>query len=331
MSADPRLVLVVGPGRSGTSLLTAILGELGFHVPRPEVSADDTNPRGFGEPRWVVEFHNDLLRERRVTVNDARPSAWDATAGAADDTAARRELREWLGREIAAAPALVVKDPRTSWFLPLWIAVAADLGVPASFVTTLRHPAEALASALTSYGDWQTPASRTAAWVNVSLGTERLTRGQPRAFVRYDDLLSDWARELTRAGEALSLPALAGAGPEARPRIARLVDPSLRRQRTGWDAVGAATRVTDIAERVWDALQPLASDGGDTDEARQALDEARAAYRELYDEAESVAQSSLTAASRAAPAPTLRMRIGRRVPLHHRRRVRRAIGSLRRS
>ena len=89
-----RLVLVVGVGRSGTSLLSGILGQLGFHIPQPEVSADDTNPRGFGEPRWVVDFHSRLLRERRVTVNDARPVAWEKTGAAADVAAVRAELRE---------------------------------------------------------------------------------------------------------------------------------------------------------------------------------------------------------------------------------------------
>ncbi len=63
-----RLLLVVGIGRSGTSLLTTILGTLGFRVPQPEVKADETNPRGFGEPRWVVDFHTRLMRDRRVTV-----------------------------------------------------------------------------------------------------------------------------------------------------------------------------------------------------------------------------------------------------------------------
>ena len=61
----------------------AILGQLGFHVPQPEVTADDTNPRGFGEPRWVVDFHTRLLRARDVTVNDARPTAWETTNAAA--------------------------------------------------------------------------------------------------------------------------------------------------------------------------------------------------------------------------------------------------------
>ena len=68
-----QLLLVVGVGRSGTSLMAGMLGQMGFQLPQPEVKANDTNPRGFGEPRWVVDLHTRLLRQRRVTVNDARP------------------------------------------------------------------------------------------------------------------------------------------------------------------------------------------------------------------------------------------------------------------
>ena len=65
-----RLLLVVGKGRSGTSLFSGIMGRLGFHVPQPEVKADETNPKGFGEPRWVVRFHKRLMRDRRVLTID---------------------------------------------------------------------------------------------------------------------------------------------------------------------------------------------------------------------------------------------------------------------
>ena len=119
-----RLILVVGVGRSGTSLLAGVLGQAGLRIPQPEVRADDTNPRGFSEPRWVVDFHTRLLRERRVTVNDARPAAWDATNAAAADAAAIGELRSWLERQLAEGGITVVKDPRTAWFLPLWMRCA---------------------------------------------------------------------------------------------------------------------------------------------------------------------------------------------------------------
>ena len=337
---------MVGVGRSGTSLLTGILAQLGLHVPQPEVRADETNPRGFSEPRWVVDFHTRLLRERRVTVNDARPAAWAITATAADDDAARVELREWLRGQLSQAGRVaVVKDPRTSWFLPLWLRSTSDLGVPEAFVTMLRHPAETLRSAQKSYGMRQTAASRAAAWINVTLATERATRGRQRAFVRHEDLLLDWSREVNRVGDLLGLPALSGAGAESNPAADAFVDPSLHRHRVRWDELDVPVHLRDMAEDVWRLVQPLAQRDGDGPERLPALDEAWRAYETLYGEAEAVAQSSISAARArrgagatgtqqraarpAADPPSLRVRLARRVPARHRKRMRRVLDSLR--
>ena len=40
--------------------MSGALQTLGAHVPQPEVAADETNPKGSGEPRWVVDFHEQL-------------------------------------------------------------------------------------------------------------------------------------------------------------------------------------------------------------------------------------------------------------------------------
>jgi len=337
-----RLVLVVGAGRSGTSLLTGVFSELGFHIPQPEVEADDTNPRGFSEPRWVVDFHTRLLKARKVTVNDSRPSAWEATFATADDEAARAALRKWLAGELEKGEAVVVKDPRTSWFLPLWTRTAADLGISTSFVTMLRHPAEILKSALKSYGTWQTQASRVSAWINISLETERVTRGATRTFVRYEDLLGDWRTEMERIGGALDLPLITGGIPDERARaVDEFVDPGLHRNRVGWHEMDVPARVEELAERVWDELQPLARTGGSTPEVQAALDASRQEFDAMHAEAEAIVQSSITAAKKAggakkgprqpAPPPTLRVRVARRIPKQHRQRIRRALGSLGRS
>jgi hypothetical protein len=326
-----RLVLVAGVGRSGTSLMTGILGQVGFHIPQPEINADETNPRGFGEPAWVVDFHHRVMRRLRVTVFDSRPRAWEVCDAAADDEAVRSELRQWLKGELDQADAVVVKDPRVGWFLPLWTGCAADLGVPASFVCMMRHPAEILASARRSYGDWQNDASRAAAWLNVMLETERKTRGVPRAFVRYEELLADWDATLRRAGDALGDPLLSAMDRSRFPSVDEFVDPTLHRARVGWEALEVPPRVRDLAERVWGELQPLADTGGDSDALRATLDASHAEYDELYKEAEAIAQSSVTAvkprrrAAAAAP-PTMRVRIARRIPPSYREKLRALAG-----
>jgi hypothetical protein len=290
-----RLVLVVGIGRSGTSLFTGILGQLGFHVPRPEVRPDETNPRGFSEPRWVVDFHSRLMRELRVTVFDSRPGAWAQTAEAATEEEAFKELKSWLAVQFVGRNDVVIKDPRIAWFLPLWRRCAEALDAVPGFATTLRHPAEVVKSARQWYGTWQNDASRAAAWLNVSLHTELASRGAHRAFVRYDDLLEDWPREISRAGELLDLPSLVGIDRSRHPRIESLVDPGLRRSAAGWDDVQVPPALRKQLDEVWSLASRLAEPNGDGEAVRGSLDAAREAYVQLYSEAELIAQSSATA------------------------------------
>ena len=306
------LVFVVGVGRSGTSLFAGILGQLGFHIPQPEIQADETNPKGFGEPQWVVDFHRRLMRRKRVTVFDARPAAWEKTAEISAEAEVLTELRAWLKGELAQADDVVVKDPRVGWFLPLWTAAAADCGRPASFVTMLRHPAEILTSAKRSYGTWQTDASRAAAWINVMLETERATRGLPRTYVAYPDLLQDWAGQVRRAGTEIGNERLAGVQRAEHPEIDGFVDPSLYRSRAGWDGLEVPDRVIGLAERVWVHLNSVEYPAGAGE-----LDAARADYDALYGEAEAISQSSVTAVrprKRNVQPTSARAKVVRRLP-----------------
>jgi hypothetical protein len=290
-----RLVLVVGKGRSGTSLFSGMLGRLGFHVPQPEVKADDTNPRGFGEPRWVVRFHKRIMRECRVTVFDSRVAAWKRLAQVAEDEDVVEELRSWLAVQFVGTDNVVVKDPRNVWFLPLWRRCADELGVDTSFATMLRHPTEVVSSARRSYGTWQNDASRAASWLNVSLHAEYATRGSRRVFVRYADLLEDWPRAMSRCGELLDMPWLVGIEREDHPEVEYFVDPHLRRSPLGWDSVDVPASLQAMCEDTWRKLSALADAGGDTETAREELDAARVAYIDFYSEAEAVTQSSVTA------------------------------------
>jgi hypothetical protein len=313
--------------------MAGILGQLGFHIPQPEVKADETNPRGFGEPRWVVDFHTRLLQRRSVTVNDARPEAIEITTREAPT--AERRLSVWLEEQFAVSEDLVVKDPRTVWFLPLWMRSAAELGAETSFVTMLRHPAEIVTSARKYYGPAQSAASRAGSWVSLILQTELATRGQPRAFVRYEDLLADWEAEIRLTGRLIGADDLATVERARHPGVDRFVDPALHRNRVGWDTLDVPLRVQELADEVWERIQELARPDGDVPGGWTALADARERYSAIYAEAEAIAHSSVSAARRRGiaeaaqtappPAPSLRVRIARRIPKRYRRRLRRVL------
>ena len=324
-----RIVLVVGVGRSGTSLLAGVLGQLGFHISQPEVVADDTNPRGFGEPRWVVDFHTRLMRKLRVIVFDARPVAFEKTAAVAQDAEAGSELRAWLSGELAQSDDVVVKDPRVGWFLGLWQRACADAGARTTQITMLRHPAEILTSARKSYGTWQSDASRAAAWLNVMLETERVTRGTARTYIRYEDLLQDWRGQIGRAGRTLDLPLLTEIPEERAAAVDGFVDPSLHRARAGWDELEVPESVRELCERVYGLFLALAGPEVTPEYSYAQLEQAHEQYRKLYGEAEAIAQPSATAVrprKKQQPPPTLRVKVARRIPKPVRARLRRLAG-----
>jgi hypothetical protein len=318
------LVLVAGSGRSGTSLLAGILQRLGLYVPQPEVPADPTNPRGFSEPQWVVDFHARLLRAARVQTSDARPVAWALTGELNLDDGVRRELLTWLRAQFREADHVLVKDPRLSWFLPLWRRCAEDAGGSPRFVTMLRHPAAVVASKQRWYGGWQGEVGRTAGWVNQTLFTERATRDAGHVFLGYDDLLDDWPRAVGRVGEKLGLSLVRDAPVAAMREVHAFVDPALSRSAPEWGQMRIPARLRELADETWELMNVLSADAAAVG-IGERLDAVRAEYVALYEEAEAVAQSSLAAARARAPVAQSRtsvaLRLARRVPRRYRRRL----------
>ncbi len=305
-----RVVFVVGSGRSGTSTMSGILQTLGMHVPQPEVAADDTNPRGFGEPRWVVDLHHELLGRVNVQNGDARPQAWFEAGKLATRERLRNRVHTWLEEQLVeGGPELVVKDPRLAWFIGLWRSAALGTGAVPSYVTMLRPVTEVVGSKQKYYAARAGELNRTAAWVNMMLGTERATRGSQRAFVHYHDLLDDWTIPVFELGEKLELKAVQTANPVQIREVHGFVDPTLRRVQLTWADLSVPASLREIAEETWEALSSMSARDGDVPATHERLDQLRIAYGELYGEAEALAHSTALAAraegarSVAAPEP----------------------------
>lgn len=295
---NPRLVLVTGSGRSGTSSVAGTLKRLGLHVPQPEVPADDKNPRGYYEPVWVTEFHKRVLNPVPVRTIDTRPDA-AAVADGAITPEVEDELRSWLSGELGE-PQVLIKDPRAFWILPAWTRVARELGADVCTLTMLRHPTEVVRSRDSAYLTEQTPTFRrqretanVAAWVNAAFATEAATRPLARAFVRYDDLLADWRTAMSRAGEQLALTYSPDVSVTPHP-VDDFIDATLNRSAITWDDIAVPPALRDLAERTWQAMNVLVdapSDAHAIDDLAGLQDE----YIELFDFSEAIAMDATTA------------------------------------
>ncbi|WP_337191603.1 sulfotransferase family protein [Nocardioides flavescens] len=300
----PRKVLfVAGAGRSGTSTMAGLMRIMGLHVPQPEVVADETNPKGFGEPRWAVEHHDRLLKEALVQVSDSRPEAWFETGRVSTREPERIATAEWLESHFQVSTELVVKDPRLAWFLGLWRVAAVRTGATPVFATMLRQPSEVVGSKQTYYANRLGSAHLAASWLNMMLHTERGTRESVadggRVFVRYEDLLTDWVQTTSRVAEQLQLQHVLHADSEQIREGHRFVDPNLRRMSQTLADLGLPKQLHELTAETWEQLNTLADPGGDTPEAHEALDQLREAYVDLYEESAAISRSSVVAAEQA--------------------------------
>ena len=289
------LILLAGPGSSGTSFLAGVLHALGCRVPQ-EARAD--GPPGFGEPQWVAGLHSRLLRKAGVQDADARPTAWAMTASVAREPGVVPKLERWLKDEFGANDHLVVKEPRLGWFIPAWRR-AGDAVATTSFVTISRDPVEVITSREPGYGEEWHPNARVAGWLNATLYTERATRDMRRAIARHEDVAADAVQTVARLGKELDLEVTERASPPEMRAAIDLVDPSQKRSAGSWDSLEADQRLIELAEDVHAVLHEAAGGTGlDDDKVRTKLDQLRQQYLDLYAFAESTAQFSIAAGPR---------------------------------
>jgi hypothetical protein len=283
-----RIVFVVGPGRSGTSTMAGALAHSGYTVPQA-IMGNETNPQGFFEPRWVVNFHRQHLDRLGVRTLDTDPGVLERMDALTRDEAIRDELRAWLTERLEAHDRLVVKDPRMVWFRDLWVSVTQELGVDPAFVIMLRHPSEVSSSRNEYYN--VNEVTGVAGWVNVALITEKLTRGSSRSLVRYVNLTSDWRAELTRVRDQLGLDL--DPPPEHRPHpVDDFIDPTLRRRKQGWENTTVPEHLQDIGDRTFDTLGAIA-DAGESTECDSQLTRLREEYARIHDDSLALVNASV--------------------------------------
>lgn len=292
------IILVTGAGRSGTSTVTGTLKYLGVKVPEPEVRPNESNPRGFFEPKWVVDRHKKLLGGASVRSLDGEPGVPpSAIRKTAARTAFLRELRTWIASLPGDQNIFVVKDPRTVWAAPLWAGMAKEHGFEVRYLTMLRHPAAVLGSRLKYYHDSAgekrlagLAASQLSGWVHVNLVNAEQTRGSERTFVVYDELLSDWRATMQRVEKDLGIVFsydLASTEPH---EVDTFIEPGLRRVQATWEGTQAPRWLCDLADDNWEALVRRAHGQLDEDEFDATIDDLRAEYDSMYEAAWAVVE-----------------------------------------
>lgn len=258
----PDPVFIVGMHRSGTSALGSVIEPLGLSVGKTLMPPTaDANPRGYYENLSIADLHDRFLTDLGRSWMDARPLPSRAFAGKAARLF-RRELSPLILKEFAQERPLI-KDPRLCTLLPLWLPLIEETFPDACFLLPVRHPVE-VASSLRKR-DKMPMSHGLALWMLHVLEAEKATRGFPRAFSTYDQLLESPAQTLDSLARKVNLPV----GDHATIADSR-IDSSLRHHaEQPWPENEADS---DLILGVHEAMTSGASDMEDT------LDKLRATY-----------------------------------------------------
>ena len=201
-------ILIMGMHRSGTSAVARVIEALGAYPGEPEEllpAHKNDNPAGYWERTDIVREHDRLL----ASVGHA----WDRVAGfdaSALDNEQFKSLHDALRPIIDSLQAhgttWLVKDPRLSILLPLWLPLVDR----AACVVVVRDPREIAASLRDTPRGILTSQFPLLLWEKYLRSLLRGLQGRHALFVSYTALLADPQTQTSRLLHGLD--ALGAAG-----------------------------------------------------------------------------------------------------------------------
>lgn len=224
-----RIIVILGMHRSGTSVTTNLLTELGVPLSDDLMPPTQDNARGYFESEEISKIHDRLLELFGLhwdtpTTFVAMPFQWWKSPSVVP---LRNELIAIVRRQLSEQPIWAFKDPRTARLLPVWHDIAADLGLDAKYVLVTRHPVEVVGSLLRR--DRLDPLVSELLWLEHNADALLYNGKQVDAIVEYQDWIDKPFEQARYMIDRLGIP-YGGDDDDLRAILARVVSPELRHQ-----------------------------------------------------------------------------------------------------
>ena len=222
-------LIILGMHRSGTSLLAGLLSQVDVKMGRSLYAPQKgVNEKGFWEHEDIVDTHDELLLHLNSQWDDLLP--WDETLGEkwweTDIVKSfSNRLIDLVERDFKDAPVWALKDPRMCRLLPSWFPIFATLQIKVTYICMNRNPFEVTGSL--QKRDHFSREKALVLWLIHSLAAERYSRGLPRVFIDFDQVVTNPVGVLSKIEQEANLVFPVPVG-EAKEKIEEFVSPGLR-------------------------------------------------------------------------------------------------------
>lgn len=249
-SKKRKCVLIFGMHRSGTSMMTRCINLLGVAAAKYSIAGDEHNQSGYWEPKLLNDLNTQLLQEAGSSWDDWRAFDIDVLSSERQQYY-RAQIKDAIEREFGDAEFFVLKEPRISRMVSIYKDVLSDMGIEPSFVLMNRNPIATVGSLNKRDGMSKTYASLL--WLRNQLEAEKATRGEKRAFVRYETMMSGPDVALRQVQKSLGLKWPISVT-KASVEITKFIDPSLQHHHAGWSEIEASDFVPDLVKDAYRVL-----------------------------------------------------------------------------
>jgi hypothetical protein len=199
----PRLIIVLGMHRAGTSAVTRALEVLDVSLGSNLMPASEhVNPKGFFEDLEVNALNIDMLGAIGSDWSRVSPIS-TSQLDLLKQGGFFRHAADLIQAKCRDTPVFGLKDPRISKLLPFWNQVFDSLEYDVAFVVALRNPLS-IAKSLEKRDGFQASHSFFL-WLGHMLESLRGSAGRPRMVIDYDQLIRSPEVQVKRMAATLSL------------------------------------------------------------------------------------------------------------------------------
>lgn len=269
------MLFVLGPHRSGTSIITLALKTLGFELGGPLIAANSGNETGYWEHQKALALNNTILTCANRAWNDPRSfdirelAVTQQYPGLVDQAA---NIISSIG---SAGTQRALKDPRLCLTLPVWLEACQRVSEDAHVIIVFRSPIECGQSLVRR--DRANLQDAVLLWARYLAGAVQFSHNVPAALLGYDDFLVEPEGSMHRALAELKITA-----PQGSASLQELIRSGAR------DPHASAGNIPPALEKITASLVDAANGGLEqlgpaANEAQRRLDEAQSMYGNIID------------------------------------------------
>ena len=269
--SKPKVVIVLGAHRSGTSAFTGSLATLGLELPKALMERAIDNERGFFESDRIVSLNERILEHFGTN--------WFEWKTISKSKLLAPEMNGFLDDAIDAIKSdfdlkndLVAKDPRFCKLLPFWLQVFEQVGLESVCVIPYRNPLEVAQSLAVRDGFDIHYSSVFWGWQLIL--AEQYSRNLKRCFISYDTLISDWDQVLEVIEGALELE-LMNSQDTGGNSIGEFVTDRLRHHIVSEEQLLSSLYVPSLVKDIFVTLRNSLEKGQLSDEGKKRFDQIR--------------------------------------------------------